>query len=125
MSGLRRKDTKPEVELRRHLHALGLRYRIAYPVPGNPRRTIDIAFTRVKVAVFVDGCFWHGCPEHGNAPRSNSAWWRGKLEANKARDADTTAWLRARGWRVLRYWEHEGLRVVADEVRSRVLDQVP
>ncbi|MEU4360491.1 very short patch repair endonuclease [Promicromonospora sp. NPDC023987] len=107
MSRARRRDTAPEVALRRELHARGLRYRVAYPVPGQRRRTIDITFTRLKVAVFVDGCFWHGCPEHGTKPRSNSAWWQEKLAANAARDADTDRALTELGWLVIRVWEHD------------------
>ena len=116
MSRARRRDTAPEIALRKALHADGLRYRVAYPVPGQRRRTIDIAFTRQKVAVFVDGCFWHGCPEHGTAPRANAEWWRRKLEANRARDVDTDEMLRDRGWTVLRVWEHEG----AVEAKAKV-----
>ena len=107
MAGLARRDTAPEVAIRRLLHAQGLRYRVAYPVPGLRRRSIDIAFTRRKVAVFVDGCFWHGCPEHGTRPRANASWWATKLAANGARDADTTARLVDQGWEVIRAWEHE------------------
>lgn len=107
MSGQGRRDTGPEVALRRALHAAGLRFRVVYPVPGQRRRSIDIAFTRRKVAVFVDGCFWHGCPEHGVRPRSNSAWWREKLAANQARDRDTDRVLEEQGWAVVRVWEHE------------------
>lgn len=107
MSMAKRRDTAPELALRRELHARGLRYRVAYPVPGQRRRTIDVAFTRAKVAVFVDGCFWHGCPDHGTNPRSNSAWWRAKLAANQARDADTDRALRELGWTTVRIWEHE------------------
>ena len=107
MAGLTRRDTAPEVAIRRLLHAQGLRYRVAYPVPGLRRRSIDIAFTRRKVAVFVDGCFWHGCPEHGTQPRANASWWMTKLAANRARDADTTARLVDQGWVVIRVWEHE------------------
>lgn len=120
MSRARRRDTAPEIALRKALHAEGLRYRVAFPVPGQRRRTIDIAFTRQKVAVFVDGCFWHGCPEHGTAPRANSEWWRRKLEANRARDRDTDELLRDRGWAVLRVWEHEGAAEAAAKVRFLV-----
>ena len=116
MSALRRRDTNPELEIRRLLHAAGLRYRVAYPVPGRPRRTIDIAFTRRKVAVFVDGCFWHGCPEHGTSPTSNAEWWSAKLAANQARDADTAAHLEALGWFVLRMWEHERPTSAAERI---------
>lgn len=107
MSTLKRRDNDAELAVRRALHAAGLRYRVHYPVPGLPRRTIDIAFTRARVAVFIDGCFWHGCPEHGTAPRSNSAWWAAKLDANRHRDIDTTARLGECGWHVVRVWEHE------------------
>lgn len=93
--------------IRRLLHAQGLRYRVAYPVPGQRRRTIDIAFTRAKLAVFIDGCFWHGCPEHGTKPRSNRDWWAAKIAANRARDEQTNAALLSVGWRVLRFWEHQ------------------
>lgn len=117
MSSARRRDTAPELALRRALHARGLRYRVAYPVPGQRRRTIDVAFTRAKLAVFVDGCFWHGCPEHGTKPRSNSSWWREKLAANAARDADTDRVLETLGWAVVRIWEH----VAADEAVGIVL----
>ncbi|MDA3642227.1 very short patch repair endonuclease [Mycobacterium xenopi] len=107
MSRHPRRDTGPEIDLRRLLHAAGLRYRVHYPVPGMRRRTIDIAFTRQKVAVFIDGCFWHGCGEHRNVPASNHDWWREKLMKNGRRDAETDAHLRSLGWRVIRAWEHE------------------
>jgi DNA mismatch endonuclease (patch repair protein) len=105
------------MRLRRLLHASGLRYRAAYPVPGLPRRSIDIAFPGPRVALFVDGCFWHGCPEHGVHPRANAQWWRTKLSTNQARDASTTAALLEQGWAVLRVWEHES----PDNVQPRVL----
>lgn len=116
MSAARNKDTKPELDVRRILHAHGLRYRVGYAVPGSRRRTIDIAFTRAKMAVFLDGCFWHGCPEHGTRPRSNSEWWDQKLAANTARDADTNRLLVAAGWTVLRFWEHEDARLIAERI---------
>ncbi|WP_081474890.1 very short patch repair endonuclease [Isoptericola variabilis] len=122
MSVARRRDTAPEIALRRLLHADGLRYRVTYPVPGNRRRTIDIAFTRLKVAVFVDGCFWHGCPEHGTSPQSNSDWWAAKVAANQARDRDTDCLLESLGWAVVRIWEHEPPSRAADIV-TRVVDR--
>ena len=107
MSRHPRRDTGPELALRRALHAAGYRYRVQYPVPGWPRRTIDIAFTKRKVAVFVDGCFWHGCSIHRGVPTANKAWWQEKLTKNVARDVETTAHLLALGWNVVRVWEHE------------------
>lgn len=101
-----RRDSSPEVLLRRHLHGLGYRYRINTPVPGFPRRTIDIAFGRRRVAVFVDGCFWHLCPDHRSLPKRNGEWWLEKLEGNVQRDRETTEHLEAMGWTVIRIWEH-------------------
>lgn len=103
----RRRDTGPEIAVRRLLHARGFRFRVNYPIPGQRRRTIDVAFTKLRVAVFIDGCFWHGCPVHGTQPQQNSEWWRRKLAANQARDADSSFVLRELGWTVLRVWEHE------------------
>ncbi|WP_456824146.1 very short patch repair endonuclease [Cellulomonas sp. P5_E12] len=122
MSRARRRDTGPELALRSAVHALGLRYRVAYPVPGQRRRTMDLAFTRARVAVFVDGCFWHGCPEHGTSPRLNSDWWRQKLDANRARDEDTNRVLGALGWVVIRVWEHENPEVAALRIATSVAD---
>jgi DNA mismatch endonuclease, patch repair protein len=103
----RERDTLPEIVVRRHLHRAGLRFRVAVPVPGRSRRSIDIAFTRLRIAVFVDGCFWHRCPAHGTSPRTNGEWWNAKLERNVERDLDTNSALVAAGWRVIRVWEHE------------------
>lgn len=118
MSVLRRKDTAPEMLLRRELHGRGLRYRLQVKVPGNRRRTIDIAFTRVRLAVYVDGCFWHGCPDHLVTPRTNREWWEWKLRGNQARDRDTDRLLLEGGWQVLRAWEHEHPARVADRVEA-------
>jgi len=107
MSRQRRRDTAPEVELRRILHAAGYRFRLNVSVPGMPRRTIDVAFPRRRVAVFVDGCFWHVCPVHASWPQRNSNWWREKLEHNVTRDCETNEVLREVGWEVVRIWEHE------------------
>jgi DNA mismatch endonuclease (patch repair protein) len=125
MAKQRRSNTGIEVELRRALHREGLRFRIEWPVPGKPRRRVDIAFTRAKVAVMVDGCFWHVCPDHGTWPANNAEWWRTKLLGNVARDRDTDATLEGAGWQVVRIWEHEDLDVatarVIDAVRQRVV----
>jgi len=120
MSLARVRDTRPELDVRRLLHGRGMRYRVTYPVPGLTRRSIDIAFTRARVAVFLDGCFWHGCPEHGTRPHANADWWDVKLQRNAERDVETDRFLRASGWTVLRFWEHEDARLVADIVASAV-----
>ena len=107
MQKQRRRDTAAEIRVRQLLFAAGMRYRVNYPVPGLSRRTIDIAFTRTRLAIFIDGCFWHSCPDHATRPRANSDWWAIKLRANRERDAATTRHLVDVGWRVLRFWEHE------------------
>ncbi|ORA38207.1 very short patch repair endonuclease [Mycobacterium aquaticum] len=115
------RDTTPELAIRRFLHAAGLRYRVnARPIP-QLRRTADVVFTRRRVAVFIDGCFWHGCPEHHRLPTANSEYWMAKVQRNSARDKDTDAKLRDAGWVVLRYWAHEDPQIVADEIRQTVL----
>jgi DNA mismatch endonuclease, patch repair protein len=111
-----RRDTGPELAIRRMLHAAGERYRVNYPVPGLRRRTIDIAFTKAKLAVFVDGCFWHGCPDHRSVPASNREWWTEKLSRNRERDLTTTSALELAGWRVVRCWEHDSV----DEAVGRI-----
>ena len=116
MVGNRRRDTRPEVALRRELHRRGLRYRVDYsPLPGL-RCRVDLAFTRARVAVFVDGCFWHSCPEHGTRPRTNSDYWEAKLALNRARDARNNEALGLSGWRVVRVWEHEDHKAAADRI---------
>ena len=114
MSRMPRRDTTPEMQLRRALHARGHRYRVNVPVPGRPRRTIDIAFRRERVAVFVDGCFWHLCPDHAVLPKANGSWWEVKLLLNVTRDRDTNTSLEEHGWTVVRIWEHQS---VADAVQ--------
>ena len=121
MVAQKRRDTLPEVALRRALHAMGMRFRVGLPVPGTPRRTMDVAFTRAKVAIFVDGCFWHGCPTHGVDPKNNAAWWSHKLAENRRRDEETTRHLEALGWTVMRIWEHEDATAAAATIRERVL----
>jgi DNA mismatch endonuclease (patch repair protein) len=115
-----RRDTAPELSIRRALFARGLRYRVGYPVPGLPRRTIDIAFPRSRVAVFVDGCYWHGCRRHKTVPVANRELWEAKLASNRARDRQTDRHLRENGWRVVRAWEHDA----QDEVVGRILGQL-
>jgi DNA mismatch endonuclease, patch repair protein len=116
----RTRDTAPELALRHALHALGLRYRVdRAAIPGSLRRS-DIIFIRQRVAVYVDGCFWHGCPEHGSGSKSNTAWWAEKLARVRARDAETDRALVEAGWLVVRVWEHEDPRVAAEKVRNIV-----
>lgn len=103
MSRNRGTDTKPEVSLRQALWRLGLRYRVKSRLPGKP----DIVFPGAKTVVFVDGCFWHGCPDHFQQPQQNASFWRTKVERNRARDKQVGDELVASGWRVLRVWEHE------------------
>lgn len=107
MQANRRRDTDPELAIRRAAHALGLRYRVdARPLPSLNRRA-DMVFRGAKVAVFVDGCFWHGCPQHGTDAKRNAAFWEAKIARNRARDADTNALLAQAGWTVFRVWEHD------------------
>ena len=120
MSRQRRRDTRPEVAIRKLLHARGLRFRVTLPVPGMTRRSIDIAFTKARVAVFVDGCFWHVCPVHATSPAANSQWWADKLAKNQARDVATDQHLRDLGWTVVRIWEHEDPEVAAEKIRDLV-----
>jgi DNA mismatch endonuclease (patch repair protein) len=117
-SRTRGRDTKPELLVRRELHRLGYRYRVNHtPLPGL-RRTADIVFTRRRLAVFLDGCFWHRCPQHYVEPKTRTEFWAAKIAANVARDAETNARLGEAGWTVLRFWEHEPVDVVVNTIRS-------
>lgn len=114
------RDTKPELVLRRALHAKGLRYRVcARPLPA-VRRTVDVVFRPVKVAVEVRGCFWHGCPEHYRAPANNNGYWAAKVQRTMARDADTEVRLADAGWTLVVVWEHEDIVSAADRVAAMV-----
>jgi DNA mismatch endonuclease (patch repair protein) len=124
MQSTPRRDTPCEVALRSEVHRLGLRYRVDWPLPGTRRRA-DIAFPRAKVAVFVDGCFWHCCPIHATWPRANARWWKDKLAQNVARDRDTDRWLRESGWIVLRYWEHADMSRAARRIADSVMRRRP
>ena len=116
MANTRQRDTPAEMGLRRELHRRGFRYRVDLPVPGVSRARPDIVFPRQKVAVFVDGCFWHSCPEHGTMPKKNREWWQAKLAANVERDRRHDEDLEAAGWTVVRVWEHEDVHEAADRV---------
>lgn len=118
MQATKRRDTAPELALRKELHKRGLRFRVDMaPIPGLRRRA-DVVFTRRRVAVYVDGCFWHRCPQHATDPKSNVRWWAAKLEANVRRDRDTDIRLAAAGWTVVRIWEHESAMTAADRVEA-------
>lgn len=120
-----RRDTHPEVMLRRELWRRGLRYRVDAPPIVGMRRRADLLFLRARVAVFVDGCFWHSCPEHGTAPRANAIWWRDKLKANARRDRDTDQRLAEAGWTSIRVWEHEAPAAAADRIERAVRGASP
>jgi DNA mismatch endonuclease (patch repair protein) len=120
MRAQRERDTGIERAIRSLLHARGLRFRIHRRLLKGSRREVDVVFPGARVAVFVDGCFWHGCPEHGTWPRNNAAFWRRKIEENVRRDRDTNARLEADGWTVLRIWEHESPAEAASRVAAAV-----
>jgi DNA mismatch endonuclease (patch repair protein) len=120
MASVRQKNTDAEIALRRALFRIGLRYRVNFRVLTKPRRVADIVFPARKIAVFVDGCFWHGCPKHASWPKRNSEFWRQKIEANRIRDADTNFRLRRMGWIVLRFWEHESPIAAAEIVANQI-----
>lgn len=123
MQGNRSRDTKPELELRSMLHAAGLRYRVDRSPLKGVRRRADVVFGPTRVAVFVDGCFWHGCPDHFHKPKTNDVYWTPKIARNMERDREVDAALTTAGWLVLRFWEHEPLEecaaVVIEAVRTR------
>lgn len=120
MQGNRSRDTKPELLLRSILHRRGLRYRVAAkPIP-DLRNTADLVFTKARVAVFVDGCFWHGCATHYRRPSSNIEYWDAKVRRNVARDHEIDAVLANEGWTIIRVWEHDDPSMVADRVESAV-----
>lgn len=115
MQKMPRSSSGPEMLIRRELHRRGLRFRVNHPrLPGRP----DIAFTGARIAVFVDGCFWHACPEHGVLPKNNRDWWRSKLDRNVARDGEKDAQLAEMGWITLHVWEHESPVDAADTIEQ-------
>ncbi|MFB7848156.1 very short patch repair endonuclease [Streptomyces sp. NPDC002466] len=123
MQAIRSRDTKPEQLIRRLVHAQGLRYRVAARPLPDLRRTADLVFRPTKVAVFIDGCYWHGCPDHYIPPKTNSGYWSEKVARNMARDRDTNQRLAEAGWLVLRFWEHQDSDVCAASIISTVLDR--
>jgi DNA mismatch endonuclease (patch repair protein) len=118
MQSARQRDTKPELELRSALHRKGLRFFVNRAPLSAVRRRADVVFPRLRVAVYVDGCFWHGCPLHGTWPKANADWWREKIERNRERDRDTDRRLADANWTVVRVWEHESTDEAADRVEG-------
>lgn len=114
------RDTKPELAVRRAAHRAGLRYRVDYRPLSELNRRADLVFTRAKVAVFVDGCFWHGCPSHHTVAKANATYWAEKVRRNRERDRETDTALAAAGWTVVRAWEH----TPTGEVVERIIDAV-
>ncbi|MFF3070949.1 very short patch repair endonuclease [Kitasatospora sp. NPDC057904] len=125
MSKQRSHDTKIEVVLRSTLHAAGLRFRKHRRPLTGVRREADIVFGPSRVAVFVDGCFWHACPEHATWPKNNAEFWREKIEKNRARDRDTDARLAEAGWLAVRVWEHEKAAEAAERIAAVVRERRP
>ena len=123
MQRVRRRDTHCESRLRSILHGRGLRYRVDQTIQGTGRARPDLIFSRAKVAVFVDGCFWHRCPVHGSLPKSNRDWWNAKLDANVERDRRHDRELSEAGWLVIRVWEHQDPISAADQIESAVLQR--
>jgi DNA mismatch endonuclease (patch repair protein) len=120
MQANKARDSQPELALRSRLHRLGLRYRVAVRPEPAVRRTADVVFTRARVAVFLDGCFWHGCPEHYRPSHRNEDFWREKIARNRDRDAETDSLLQQAGWAVVRVWEHEDAAAAASRVAAVV-----
>lgn len=123
MQRQRRRDTSLEVAIRRRLHALGYRFRVDHRLEPSLRVRGDIVLTKRKVVVFVDGCFWHGCPQHATAPKNNARWWREKLDANKERDRRNREALRDLGWTVISIWEHESAEDATQQLIAAFLNR--
>jgi DNA mismatch endonuclease (patch repair protein) len=120
MRTVRRRDTAAELAVRSAVHRRGLRFRIdVSPLPGLRSRA-DLVFPTHRVAVFVDGCFWHSCPSHATSPRANEGWWKEKLKQNRLRDRRVDAQLEEAGWRVIRVWEHEDPEEAADRIEGLI-----
>nr|WP_199753864.1 very short patch repair endonuclease [Amycolatopsis sp. WAC 01375] len=122
MRANRGKDTRPELALRKLLYQRGLRYRVDMRPLTGIRRKADVVFPGDRLAVFVDGCFWHGCPDHYRPAIKRGEFWREKIDGNRARDSETNELLREAGWHVIRVWEHENLEVAAECVERRLTE---
>lgn len=124
MQAIRSRDTQPEILIRRLVHAQGLRYRVSARPISDLRRTADMVFRPTKVAVFIDGCYWHGCPEHYVPPRTNSGYWSEKVLRNVQRDRDTDQRLKDAGWLALRFWEHEPSEMCAQRIVATITERL-
>ncbi|MGP3979282.1 very short patch repair endonuclease [Streptomyces sp. 8N114] len=120
MQAIRSRDTTPERKIRQLVHAQGARYRVSTRPLPELRRTADMVFRSAKIAVFIDGCYWHGCAEHYVPPKTNPGYWSDKVARNIARDRDTDQKLKTAGWLVLRFWEHEESDACADKILAEV-----
>jgi len=120
MQGNRKRDTRPELAVRRLLHARGRRYLVDVAPLPDLRRRADIVFRRPRIAIFLDGCYWHGCPEHYKTPGTNGGYWSAKIASNVRRDLDTNTRLEQAGWLVLRFWEHEDPGAVCAVVEAHL-----
>lgn len=120
MKATKGRDNQREVALRSRLHRMGLRFRLHVRLLKQSTRSVDVVFPKARVAVFLDGCFWHGCPLHGTWPKNNATFWRTKIEANRMRDRDTDDRLFSEGWTVVRIWEHEQLDVAVLNIHQAV-----
>lgn len=125
MAKVATRDTAAEMAVRRELHRRGFRYRVNQRIPEVGGTKPDIVFSKERVAIFVDGCFWHRCPEHASYPRANADWWATKLERNVERDQATKQRLEEQGWHVVRIWEHVAPTEAADIVQAAVLQHRP
>lgn len=124
MKANRRADTAPELAVRRRLHARGHRYRVDFRAEPSLRWKPDVVFTRARIAIFIDGCFWHSCPIHGTAPKANAGHWGPKLARNVERDRQTDQELAKLGWRILRFWEHEDADVIVARIEAELRSAV-
>lgn len=118
MQAAKPRDTAPEKALRSELHKRGLRYRVDVRPIEKLNRRADIVFRSAKVAIFVDGCFWHGCPIHGTQAKANAEFWKNKIKRNQERDAETNQLLKKAGWKVVRVWEHENLEKASEKIQK-------
>jgi DNA mismatch endonuclease (patch repair protein) len=121
MQAVKPRDTAPEKALRSELHKLGLRYQIDTRPVKELNRRADIIFRSAKVAIFVDGCFWHGCPKHGTQAKANAEFWRNKIRRNQERDTETNKLLKKAGWKVIRVWEHEDPQKVSKKIYEIII----